>query len=178
MARYEVTGPDGARYEITAPDTASEQEVMQYAQSQFGRRSTDRQARIAEMQAEENRRRDDFERSLPAWQRAAINVGAGMDSAWQGAKQIGRRLTGDSGKTMSDLVTGGNSEDDAIREKRALDEYAASLITGGGALQIAGEVAPTLVLPAGAIVRGGQALGPVSGSPRPRRRVAWVCGEP
>lgn len=37
MARYEVTGPDGARYEITAPDGASEAQVMAYAKAQFGK---------------------------------------------------------------------------------------------------------------------------------------------
>jgi hypothetical protein len=36
MARYEITAPDGSRYEITAPEGASEQEVMAYAQQQFG----------------------------------------------------------------------------------------------------------------------------------------------
>lgn len=34
MARYEITGPDGARYEITAPDDASEADVMRVFQSQ------------------------------------------------------------------------------------------------------------------------------------------------
>jgi hypothetical protein len=33
MARYRVTGPDGANYEITAPDGASEQDVLRYAQT-------------------------------------------------------------------------------------------------------------------------------------------------
>ncbi len=35
MATYEITAPDGQTYEVTAPDTASEQEVMAYAQSQW-----------------------------------------------------------------------------------------------------------------------------------------------
>jgi len=33
MAKYLITGPDGANYEITAPDGASEQDVLAYAQS-------------------------------------------------------------------------------------------------------------------------------------------------
>ncbi len=35
MAKYEITGPDGAKYEITAPDNASEQDVMAYFQQNF-----------------------------------------------------------------------------------------------------------------------------------------------
>jgi hypothetical protein len=35
MARYEITGPDGAKYEVNAPDNVGEKEVMDYAQKQF-----------------------------------------------------------------------------------------------------------------------------------------------
>lgn len=35
MARYKITGPDGASYEITAPDGASESDVMEFFQSQM-----------------------------------------------------------------------------------------------------------------------------------------------
>lgn len=36
MARYEITGPDGAKYEVTAPDDASQEQVLSYFQSQMG----------------------------------------------------------------------------------------------------------------------------------------------
>lgn len=36
MPKYRITGPDGASYEITAPEGASEQQVLQFAQQQFG----------------------------------------------------------------------------------------------------------------------------------------------
>ena len=36
MSVYEVTSPTGDTYEVTAPEGASEQEVLSYAQSQFG----------------------------------------------------------------------------------------------------------------------------------------------
>src|SRR3990172_8058511 len=36
MATFEITGPDGETYEITAPDGATEDQVLQYAQQQFG----------------------------------------------------------------------------------------------------------------------------------------------
>lgn len=35
MARYQLTAPDGSVHEVTAPDTASQDEVMAYAQQQF-----------------------------------------------------------------------------------------------------------------------------------------------
>ena len=36
MARYEVTGPDGAKYEITAPDNLTESQVLEMARQQIG----------------------------------------------------------------------------------------------------------------------------------------------
>lgn len=35
MAKYRVTGPDGATYEVSAPDGASEAEIISYAQRNF-----------------------------------------------------------------------------------------------------------------------------------------------
>jgi hypothetical protein len=35
MAKYRITGPDGGTYEVTAPDTASEAEVLAYAQQNY-----------------------------------------------------------------------------------------------------------------------------------------------
>lgn len=35
MARFEITGPDGARYEITAPEGATEDQIMRFAQEQI-----------------------------------------------------------------------------------------------------------------------------------------------
>lgn len=37
MATYEITSPDGQVYEVTAPDDASEEQVLTYARSQFGK---------------------------------------------------------------------------------------------------------------------------------------------
>jgi hypothetical protein len=36
MARYEITGPDGAKYEVNAPDGASEQDAITFLQQQIG----------------------------------------------------------------------------------------------------------------------------------------------
>ena len=35
MATYEITAPSGEVFEVTAPDTASQEEVLAYAQQQF-----------------------------------------------------------------------------------------------------------------------------------------------
>src|SRR5687768_6523674 len=35
MAKYRITGPDGATYEVTAPDTATEAEVLSFAQKNY-----------------------------------------------------------------------------------------------------------------------------------------------
>src|SRR5690349_21785167 len=35
MARYEITSPEGKRFEINAPDGATQEQVLQYAQTQF-----------------------------------------------------------------------------------------------------------------------------------------------
>ncbi len=36
MARFEITAPDGARYEVNAPEGATEQQAIQYLQTQMG----------------------------------------------------------------------------------------------------------------------------------------------
>ena len=36
MPRYEISAPDGRKFEITAPEGATQEEVLAYAQSNFG----------------------------------------------------------------------------------------------------------------------------------------------
>ena len=146
MARYEITSPDGSRYEISAPDDASESQVLQFARQQFETmqaKGREREQKGVQAAADERARFDEAEKARPWYQRAAINLGAGIDTTYQGAKQL----------------LGGGMDDEALEEKRAIDERAAELIPGGGALQIAGEVAPTLAIPGGAAVRGAHAAG-------------------
>lgn len=40
MAKYRITAPDGGTYEVTAPDTASEAEVLAYAQQNYQAKPT------------------------------------------------------------------------------------------------------------------------------------------
>ena len=39
MAKYIITSPEGTTFEITAPDDATEQEVLDYAKSNFSKAS-------------------------------------------------------------------------------------------------------------------------------------------
>lgn len=41
MGRYEITAPDGNKYEITAPDTASQDEVLAYAKTNYQQAAPD-----------------------------------------------------------------------------------------------------------------------------------------
>jgi hypothetical protein len=83
MARYELTGPDGARYEITAPDDASEAQVLEFFKSQAPGLSTPKPKPF-------NFDRPDAEirseiAALPANRRKQVNAewGAKRDAALQ-----------------------------------------------------------------------------------------------
>lgn len=79
---------------------------------------------------------------MPWHERIAANAGAGVDTLWQGAKQlVGRGMT-----------------DAEIEEKRERDQILADSTAGGGLWQLAGEVAPTMIGGAG-LARGLGALG-------------------
>lgn len=102
-------------------------------------------ARIA-ADIEKSQRESDPTKGIGTGEKILANIGAGYDTAWQGLKQL---LPG---------VKGMN--DEQLRDKRALDKRLAEntqtgigadwMPTAGSALQFAGEVAPSLVIPAGA----------------------------
>lgn len=79
--------------------------------------------------------------------RAMTNLGAGLDSAWQGAKQL----------------VGQGGTDEELREKRRIDKRLADSTTGGTLLQIAGEVLPSVPLGLGAGMAA-KAAGGVAGA--------------
>lgn len=76
-------------------------------------------------------------------ERMLINAGAGFDSAIQGGKQL-----------ASKIGIGQGISDEDLKEKRARDSALADTTTGGRFAQIAGEAAPTLVVPFGTFARG------------------------
>ena len=74
-------------------------------------------------------------------EKALVNFGAGIDTTWQGAKQL-------VGKGMSDAE---------LQQKREIDKNLAEKTGGGGLLQLAGEIAPSLAIPGAGFVRGAKA---------------------
>jgi hypothetical protein len=138
MNQYTVT-IDGREYDVDAPDPNT---AWAWANSFHVQQQAARQQQILADQAAQAERFKADEAARPWLQRAAINLGAGLDTAWQGAKQL----------------VGRGPSDEELREQRALKSQAAENMTGGGLLQVAGEVLPTLAVPAGGFVKGAQAL--------------------
>lgn len=159
MNQYTVT-VDGRDYDVDAPDEGT---AWTWANQFHGQRTK----RMAEATAaDQAANAEAFKRSeadRPLLERALTNVGAGMDTAWQGAKQL----------------FGGGSSDEELADQRRMKAQLAEGTTGGGLLQLAGEVAPTLALPGGAAVGGltkagrvGKVLGKALGGPRTLRSAA------
>lgn len=136
MPRYEITAPDGQRFEVTAPDGATQDQVMQYAKSQW---KSDPKSR--------------FDAALKEEQERQMGEMSGVQKFFAGA-----------GKGFSDIGTGiaqifGNETAKSIDEERRL---AAPLVnTGAGKVgEVIGSVAaaaPMMAIP-GANTAAGAAL--------------------
>lgn len=79
MATYEITSPTGEKFEITAPDTASEADVMAYAQRQFAeQKPTQRKTSADTYAGEDVKGMGAIKRGLGgakhAWDRAALGL--------------------------------------------------------------------------------------------------------
>ena len=135
MAGFEVD-VGGRTYEVDAPDP---QTAWKWANQFHKDAEGKRQERVAADQAatQESFRKSEADR--PLTERVAVNLGAGFDTAWQGAKQLGH---------MVGLGEGVSDED--LTESRRLKHEAAQTMPGGSLVQLAGEIAPTAVLPVGA----------------------------
>jgi hypothetical protein len=167
MAKYRITGPDGETYEINAPDTATEEEVLAYAQANFGKESaignTEFGARLRE--AEQAKAREQFTHKTPpkkpkdmyadqaGQQSFAENLGAGFGGALYGMGYLGP-------KSILGLDKPGEVED----WKASMNGLGT---TAGGTLgQIGGYGAPAAVLApfAGASVPVAGAIGAAEGA--------------
>ena len=142
MAKYEITAPDGSVYEVEAPDTATEQEVLSYAQSQFKKPAPVlNQTQIPSVTE-----------GMSTGERLLAGIGQGMTSLGRG---VGQRL-------------GMVSEEDVARA-RELDRPL--LETGAGLTgSIIGGVAPALptaFIPGVNTYTGAAALGGVMGALQP-----------
>lgn len=90
MAKYRITGPDGATYEITAPDDATEEQVLAYAQKNYGGAGSAKQQPRQRISAEQARNPS----SIPAERYRA----AGMEAPMRGG--------GSSGNWYQDYLAG------------------------------------------------------------------------
>lgn len=144
MPKYRITGPDGSKYDVTAPDGTSEQDVLTYAQQQFGA------APAAEKKPETSFLQDVAQ--------GAGNLAAG---AVRGAGSIGATLKApfDYAEQGLERLMGAPERDVSINTQRRTDMDAGlqtigaepdSLLYKGG--KLGGEVAGTAG--AGGVVAG------------------------
>jgi hypothetical protein len=135
MQTFEVD-VGGRTYEVDAPDEGTAWKWANVAHKEAGAK---REAAIKQDQDATAAARRQDEASRGFGERALINLGAGFDTAWQGAKQLGAKVG-----------LGGGVSDEELTESRRLKQEAAEGTTGGSLIQLAGEVAPTLAIPMGA----------------------------
>jgi hypothetical protein len=152
MPEYTIT-IEGKEYDVDAPN---DRVAYKWAKSTHDKAAKAFKAKVAADEAEWRAKLDPTA-GMSALDKARANLGAGFASFGQGAQQL-----------LSKVGIMAPVSDEEIREKRARDEaLAKSTETGlggkyvpsiGTALQFAGEVAPTLAIPAGAFAQGARAL--------------------
>lgn len=157
MARFEITGPDGSKYEISAPDNATEKEIMAFAQKQFAQQP--KEAQQAPYDATEGM--SGVKKFLAGAGKAYADTGRGVGQLLRQGLEYG------NGKGIADKLGLPTQAD--IDEAKLRDE--ALTKTGAGkAGQFIGDVAlmaPSVLIPGAATVRGGALLGAASGAIRP-----------
>jgi hypothetical protein len=140
MAKYRITGPDGGTYEVNAPDTATEAEVMAYAQQNYKP-----QTKMEPLKA-------DPTEGMSGVDKFRAGIGKAMTDLGRGAGQ------------MVGLV----SRDD-VAESRRLDAPLMDT-GAGMAGNLAGNVAmlaPTAMIPGANTVAGAGVVGGVAGMLQP-----------
>lgn len=136
---YDIVTRDGITLSNIPDDMPSDApQLRQLVQRERMRRrqsSPEFQQKVA-AQREADRAQFDPTADMNWGERALANVGAGVDDLLVGARQ---------------LFGGASTEE--VEDKRALDQRLAEATTGGKALQVAGNVLPTLAVPAGGFLR-------------------------
>jgi hypothetical protein len=93
MARYRITGPDGATYEVTAPEGATDADVMAYVQQHHAAQQQTPAQHYADLQQQagtqspEDAARAEYDAS-PWYERAAISTGAEFANLGRGIGQL------------------------------------------------------------------------------------------
>lgn len=185
MAKYRITGPDGGTYEITAPDTASQDEVLAYAQANYKQPSQSQFSDVtASVQPSTEARYAaagiDPTTDVTAGTSTAENLGAGFAKSFiDTGVGLAQNLT-DNARRISQPVlalneaTGGmgqgiaSSVDEWLAKKQAerqasIDETrrrdAPLMSTGGGLVgNVAGQAAQ-MAVPVGGAAKASQATG-------------------
>jgi hypothetical protein len=140
MAKYRITGPDGGTYEVNAPDTATEAEVMAYAQQNYKP-----QAKLEPLKADPTEGMSGLDKFRAGVGKAFVDIG-------RGAGQL----------------VGAVSRDD-VAESRKLDSSLMNT-GAGVAGNLAGNVAllaPTAMIPGAATIPGAAAIGAATGALQP-----------
>ena len=104
MAKYRVNAPDGSVFEVSAPDTASEAEVMAYAQAEFAKQKPviDKPAAVQAGEAIGG-----FGRQVGLAARYGLEgLGQAAQIFTEPIRYVQDKLTPDRAPTMSQLVTG------------------------------------------------------------------------
>lgn len=122
MPTFTFTDPQGRKHHVTGPPGATAEQAFQVLQSQSGGGGAPAPAG------------PDPTEGMSYGEKAIANLGAGLDTTWQGAKQL-------VGQGMSD---------EELREKRKRDKALAEATFGGGVIQTVGEILPTIPLGLGA----------------------------
>jgi hypothetical protein len=143
MPKYRITSPDGKTYDITAPDGATQQQVMEFAQAQFGSQKKEPPPIQGGV---------DPTSGMGTGERFLAGIGKGMHDLYAGGKQaLGLASQGE------------------IDEKKRLDAPLMGT-TAGTVGNVAGKVAaglPAVFVPGANTVLGAAAIGAAQGALEP-----------
>jgi len=141
MAEYNITSPTGDKFKITAPDDATQDQVMSYAQKQFGQ----------DTMSAQNAKAERFNQLNPL-HKGLIGVGQSIHNLGMGAGQM--------------LGLKSQEDIDALRKKEAyMDQSTAKNI--GNIVGSALPFAATAAIPGVNTITGGALVGATSGALEP-----------
>ena len=138
MATYKLDLPEGGFVHFDAPDNAPPELIEAAAQARYAQHAQNLQKEVAK-----GREEFDPTKDMTGSEKVLANLGAGFANLGQGVESLKTKAFG----SKQDQA----AMDADIWEKRARDEQLANATTGGGALQLAGEIAPTLLIPGGGL---------------------------
>jgi hypothetical protein len=154
MATYSIETNDGIIIDNIPASIPRDADVLkQRVAAERARRRMSSPEMQAKIEAQRARDREELDptRGMSWGQKALVNLGAGFDQAITGVRQLGTDMFGseqDSARMRAE-----------VEEKRRINRDLASKTTGGSVLQFAGEVAPTLLIPGGAVAANTGRLG-------------------